>query len=56
MDETYFLFSEKGKRNIADRKPRKGGGKAKCRGIGIDQACDGQFRLMIKNNMQEIIA
>ena len=23
MDETYFLYSEKGKRNIAERKPRK---------------------------------
>jgi ABC-type uncharacterized transport system YnjBCD ATPase subunit len=39
MDETYFLFSEKGKRNIADRKPRKRGGKAKCRGISNDQVC-----------------
>lgn len=28
MDETYFLYSEKGKRNIAKRKPRKRGGKA----------------------------
>ena len=56
MDETYFLFSEKDKRNIADRKPRKGGRKAKCRGIGNDQACVGEFLLMIKNNKQEIIA
>jgi transposase-like protein len=39
MDETYFLFSEKGKRNIADRKPRKRGGKAKYRGISNDQVC-----------------
>ncbi|MNP56544.1 hypothetical protein D3C76_1512790 [compost metagenome] len=29
MDETYFLYSEKGKRNITERKPRKRGGKAK---------------------------
>jgi len=39
MDETYFLFSEKGKRNISDRKPRKRGGKAKYRGISNDQIC-----------------
>lgn len=25
MDETYFLYSEKGKRNITERKPRKRG-------------------------------
>jgi hypothetical protein len=25
MDETYFLFSEKGRRNITERKPRKRG-------------------------------
>jgi hypothetical protein len=29
MDETYFLFSEKGKRKITERKPRKRGGKEK---------------------------
>ncbi|AIQ19805.1 hypothetical protein H70357_26125 [Paenibacillus sp. FSL H7-0357] len=39
MDETYFLYSEKGKRNIAERKPRKRGGKAKYRGISHDQVC-----------------
>ena len=39
MDETYFLFSEKGRRNIAERKPRKRGGKAKYRGISNDQIC-----------------
>lgn len=39
MDETYFLFSEKGKKNITERKPRKRGGKAKYRGISNDQVC-----------------
>jgi transposase-like protein len=39
MDETYFLFSEKGKRNISERKSRKRGGKAKYRGISNDQIC-----------------
>ena len=39
MDETYFLYSEKGKRNISERKPRKRGGKAKYRGISNDQVC-----------------
>ncbi|CDN43908.1 hypothetical protein BN871_DT_00220 [Paenibacillus sp. P22] len=33
-----FLYSEKGKRNIAERQPRKRGGKAKYRGINNDQA------------------
>ncbi|MNP17751.1 ISXO2-like transposase domain protein [compost metagenome] len=36
---TYFLFSEKGKRNITERKSRKRGGKAKYRGISNDQIC-----------------
>lgn len=39
MDETYLLFSEKGKRNIFERKPCKCGGKAKNRGISNDQIC-----------------
>lgn len=39
MDETYFLYSEKGKRNITERKARKRGGKAKYRGISKDQVC-----------------
>ncbi|GMX63271.1 hypothetical protein Elgi_00870 [Paenibacillus elgii] len=39
MDETYFLFSEKDKRNIADCKQRKRGGKAKYRGISNHQVC-----------------
>jgi len=39
MDETYFLYSEKGKRDITERKPRKRGGKAKYRGISNDQIC-----------------
>ncbi|MDF2723448.1 MAG: ISXO2-like transposase [Paenibacillus sp.] len=39
MDETYFLFSEKGRRKITERKPRKRGGKAKYRGISNDQVC-----------------
>jgi hypothetical protein len=39
MDETYFLYSEKGKRNIAGRKPRKRGGSSKYRGISHEQVC-----------------
>ncbi|MCM3632170.1 IS1595 family transposase [Paenibacillus camelliae] len=39
MDETNFLFSEKGKRNIVERKPRKRGGKSKYRDISNDQVC-----------------
>lgn len=39
MDETYFLYSQKGHRNITDRKPRKRGGSAKLRGISHEQVC-----------------
>lgn len=39
MDETYFLYSEKGKRKIADRKPRKRGVSVKKRGISNEQVC-----------------
>ncbi|MGM9986220.1 MAG: IS1595 family transposase [Bacillaceae bacterium] len=39
VDETYFLYSEKGKRDISDRKPRKRGGKSKHRGISNEQVC-----------------
>lgn len=36
-DETYFLESDKGKKSITHRKPRKRGGKAKKRGISNEQ-------------------
>jgi transposase-like protein/IS1 family transposase len=39
VDETYFLYSEKGKRGITGRKPRKRGGKSKHRGISKEQVC-----------------
>ncbi|MEY9093752.1 hypothetical protein ABH899_002361 [Paenibacillus sp. RC84] len=39
MDETYFLYSEKGQRKIKDRKPRKHGGSAKKCGISNEQVC-----------------
>jgi hypothetical protein len=38
-DETYFLESDKGKKNIPHRKSRKRGGKAKKRGISQEQMC-----------------
>jgi transposase-like protein len=45
LDETYFLYSEKGQRHITGRKSRHRGGKAKKRGISNEQigvmvACD----------------
>ena len=45
LDETYFLYSEKVRRNITERKTRHRGGKAKKRGISNEQigvllACD----------------
>lgn len=37
MDETYFLYSEKGKRKIDGRKSRNRGGTSKYRGISKEQ-------------------
>lgn len=39
MDEAYFLYSEKGKRGIHGRKPRKRGGSSQFRGINHEQVC-----------------
>lgn len=39
VDETHFLYSQKGQRGISDRKPRKRGGKSKHRGISHEQVC-----------------
>lgn len=39
VDETYFLYSQKGQRGITERKPRKRGGKSKHRGISNEQVC-----------------
>lgn len=39
IDETYFLYSQKGKRDISDRKSRKRGGKSKPQGISHEQVC-----------------
>ncbi|PLR89334.1 IS1595 family transposase [Bacillus sp. T33-2] len=39
VDETYFLYSQKGQRGITERKPRKRGGKSKHRGISREQVC-----------------
>lgn len=39
MDETYFLYSEKGQKSIQGRKPRKRGGSSKFRGISREQVC-----------------
>lgn len=38
-DETFFLESDKGKKHITHRKPRKRGGVAKKRGISKEQIC-----------------
>lgn len=41
IDETYFLYSQKGQRGsgITERKPCKRGGKSKHRGISHEQVC-----------------
>ena len=38
-DETFFLESDKGKKNLSHRKPRKRGGSASKRGISKEQIC-----------------
>ena len=39
VDETYFLYSEKGNKKIVGRKSRKRGGSSKFRGISQEQVC-----------------
>jgi len=39
VDETYILYSEKGRRHIEGRMPRKRGGKASKRGLSNEQVC-----------------
>ena len=51
-DETYFLYSEKGKKNISGRKARKRGGIAIKRGIrnelvSVITSCDRECNLVI---------
>lgn len=39
IDETYFLYSQKGERGITERKARNRGEKSKVRGISHEQVC-----------------
>jgi len=54
VDETYFLYSEKGKRGITYRKPRKRGGVAKFRGISREQVCVLVARDREKNTVSKV--
>jgi len=54
MDETYFLHSEKGKRNIENRNPRKRGGSSKYRGISHEQVCVLVARDRDKNTVSKV--
>ena len=55
MDETFFLHSEKGKRNIINRKPRKRGGVAKKRNNkGCEQVCVLVARDRSKNTVSQV--
>ncbi|MED4727222.1 IS1595-like element ISAnmi1 family transposase [Aneurinibacillus migulanus] len=54
VDETYFLFSEKGKKNINDRKPRKRGGVSQFRGISKEQVCVIVGRDRNKNTVSKV--
>lgn len=53
IDETYFLYSEKGKKQVT-RKPRKRGGKSKYRGISKDQVCVVVARDRTKNTIAKV--
>lgn len=55
MDETYFLYSEKGQKKITGRKPRKRGGKAKKRGISKEQVCVLVARERDKNTVSKTL-
>ncbi len=55
MDETYFLYSEKGQKKIKDRKPRKCGGSSKKRGISNEQVCVLVARDRDKTTFSEIL-
>ena len=56
MDETFFLYSEKGKKHIMNRKPRKRGGKAKHRGTGTEQVCVLVARDRSKHTVSQVAA
>lgn len=54
VDETYFLYSEKGKKNIKGRKPRKRGGSSQFRGISREQVCVVVARDRTKNTLSQV--
>lgn len=53
-DETYFLYSEKGKRKIEGKKHRKRGGASKYRGIRNEQVCVFVARDRSKETVSEV--
>lgn len=55
VDETYFLYSQKGQRGITDRKPRKRGGSSKHRGISHEQVCVLVARDRTKETVSKIV-
>jgi transposase-like protein len=55
MDETFFLHSEKGKRNITYRKPRKRGGVAKKKGIKAPHVCVIVAKDRSKNTISQVV-
>jgi len=53
VDDTYFLYSQKGRRNMG-RHPRKRGGKSKKRGVSSEQVCVVVARDRSDNTVSEI--
>lgn len=54
MDETYFLYSEKGQKHIIDRESRKRGGASNYRGISHEQVCLLVARDREKNTVSKV--
>lgn len=54
VDETYFLYSEKGKRNLKERKARRRGGVSRFRGISKEQVCVLVARDRHKNTVSKV--
>lgn len=54
MDETFFLRSEKGEKNLKNRKPRKRGGVSTLRGISHELVCVLVARDRNKNTLSKV--
>ena len=54
MDDTFFRYSEKGKKNLKNRKPRKRGGRASSAGFNIEHVSVLVARDRVKNTYSRV--